>query len=372
MKILHVARQYYPTIGGIQTVIGNLAHQLQELGHEVDVLALDRAFTSNRSKLQSEEIIDNIRVKRISFLGPRQYAIAPKVLIGLKDYDLIHLHSTDFFLDFLANTKFLHKKPIVLTSHGAYFHTRFLQSIKKTYFRIVTRFNLRNVSDIVCVSQHDYEMFDEIALSRKLHFIPNGINYYKLASLDIKKSDPNLFLTVGRLVKNKRLDNMLKTFALVVQKNPAANLLILGPDGGSLSLLKQLCCQLNISNNVNFLGRVSEEDMYQYLEKASIWLSSATYEGFGIALLESMAAGCIPVVSPLPAFNYILSGTSRGYITNFAKQRQASKCILKVLELTPVKRQEMALLARERASQFSWEIISKRINNLYMKIVGNL
>ena len=372
MRILQVARQYYPSIGGIQSAIYNQSLQMQELGHDVKILTLNKSFTRPRNKFLPEETIQGIPVKRIPFIGPHQYAIAPGVLKEVKNHDLIHLHSSDFFLDILARTRTFHQKSIVLTSHGVYFHTPFARSLKEIYFQTFTRINLQRVSEIICVSQHDYKLLNKITPSKKLHLIPNGIDYKKSASLDINNRDSNLLLTVGGLAENKKLDNMLRAFALVKEKKPLTKLVIIGPDRGKLESLKKLCLKLNISDQVTFLGKVKESVLFEYLGKANVWLSSASYEGFGIALLESMAAGCVPVVSPLPAFKSIIKNGKEGFITNFNSPDQASKCILRTLDISSIERRRIALHARNSASQFSWEEIGRKINKVYLKVVGEM
>jgi alpha-1,3-mannosyltransferase len=367
MRVLHVTRQYYPSVGGIESSIRNLSRQIQLAGHEVHIITLNRLFSKNQSYLPSEETLDGVPTKRIPYLGPSQYAVAPAVLAEIRNYDLIHLHSCDFFLDYLALAKPIHRKPMVLTSHGIYFHTPFASRIKRIYFRTITRLNLRQISEIICVSQHDYELLSRIAPTEKLHMIPNGIDYDNFVKLNPFDCDPNLLLSVGRLASNKRYDRLLKTFARVVVHNPAARLRIIGPDLGFLDSLKGLTHELNLSDKVDFLGKASEDELLKNLDQANIWLSSTSYEAFGIALLEAMAAGCVPVIQPLSVFKQFLTDKSEGFYADFDQPENASKVILNTLNLSQEERGMIISRARAKAANYSWNTISRQILKIYLR-----
>lgn len=372
MQILQVTRQFYPAVGGIQTAVWHLSHYLQSTGHQVHIVALGRLFGKEQHPLPPEEMINGILVRRIPYWGPRQYAIAPSVLRHIREYDLIHLHSSDFFLDYLAWTKPIHRRPIVLSSHGIYFHTAFARTFKQAYFHTMTRINLRQVSAVVCVSHHDFQLLSRIAPPEKLYLIPNGIEYEKLSVLDINGRDPDLLISVGRLASNKRYDRLLRAFAWVVKRHPTARLVIIGPDKGLLASLKELSVELNIIKQVEFVGQVSDNKLLNYLSRASVWLSASSYEAFGIALLEAMAAGCVPVVHPLPSFRQLLTQNTEGFYADFDRPDQASEVILKSLNLSPKDREKMVVHARARASRYSWGTIVKQLQGVYAKAVGSI
>jgi alpha-1,3-mannosyltransferase len=369
MRILHVTRQFFPAIGGIESVIWHLSHHLQACGHEVSVVTLNRLFEDRRCRLLPEEVVDDIVIQRMPFIGPRRYAVAPTVLSYIEDCDVVHLHSSDFFLDYLALTKWLHKKPLILSTHGLFFHTTFAQALKQLYFRTVTRGALSRVSAVACVSQHDFELLSSIVPTAKLQVIPNGIEYNKLSAFNVHYRDPDLLISVGRLADNKRVDRLLRTFARVVKQRPTTKLVLIGPDWGLQSSLKALSTSLGIDKQVEFLGRVSDEDLLMYLSQASVWLSASEYESFGVALLEAMASGCVPIVQPLAAFKQLMQANVEGFYADYENPELAASMILSALSLSSDERAEMIENARAKASQFSWRTVTKEFDELYAKVV---
>ncbi len=369
MKILHVMRQYYPTVGGIQSVVANLANQLVENGHEVNILALNRLFDSDKTPLPSKAIVDGIRIRRIPYWGSKRYPIAPTILRYLEKYDIIHLHSSDFFLNYLTLTKFLHNVPLVLTSHGLFFHTQFAKSLKKAHFQTITRQSLKNVSAIACVSQQDYNLLATITTVQKLQQIPNGINYETLSKNSIENRDPNLLLSIGALSTNKRHDKLLEVFAQLIQSRHEAKLVIVGADKGMLPILQDISQKLGIHNKVIFTGNISKDKLTYYLSKASIFLSASSYEGFGIALLEAMSAGCLPVVQPNTAHKELIHNDS--FLANYEDTIKTANKIQAVMDLSFKEKEKLIRELRKQTAHYSWENITSRYMHIYSKAIEN-
>ena len=140
-RVTHVVRQYLPSIGGMEEAVRNIAlHQLKS-GHEgTRIITLNRLFRTAKQSvseniLPAREIIEGIEVVRLPYYGSSRYPICPGILGELADADVIHVHGVDFFYDFLAATKWIHKRPLVLSTHGGFFHTAFASTAKNVFFQ---------------------------------------------------------------------------------------------------------------------------------------------------------------------------------------------------------------------------------------------
>ena len=123
MRVVHVVRQFPPSVGGLENFVISLAKQQQKQGLDVSILTLNRIKMDSKTVLSKHDVIEGIPVRRIGFVGSFRYPIAPGVLRQIADADIVHVHAVDFFCDFLALTRPLHRKPLVLTTHGGFFHT---------------------------------------------------------------------------------------------------------------------------------------------------------------------------------------------------------------------------------------------------------
>src|SRR5260370_38611214 len=90
MRIVHVVRQFYPAIGGFESVVWELATRQAGDGDAVRVVTLDRLFKTDKpGKLAARETIAGIEIARIPFAGSSRYPVAPSVLTHIRDSDIV-------------------------------------------------------------------------------------------------------------------------------------------------------------------------------------------------------------------------------------------------------------------------------------------
>ena len=119
-----------------------------------------------------------------------------------------------------------------------------------------------------------------------------------------QKRNPHRVIHVGRLVKWKRVDLLMETFAKVLPRFPEAELVIIG-DGPELEPLKQQAAALNLTGKVLFTGAI-----YDYAQIASYLTSSAVYTlaGMGgLSINDAMTFG-------LPVICSVCDGTERDLV----------------------------------------------------------
>ena len=119
MFIVHVVRQFHPGIGGLENVVLELASAQANAGNRVRVVTLDRLFhVAKRQKLPAIENLNSIEIVRIPYFGstvPNRHVCAPAHQRGA---DVVHVHAIDFFFDYLAWTKPIHGRKLVVSTHG--------------------------------------------------------------------------------------------------------------------------------------------------------------------------------------------------------------------------------------------------------------
>jgi glycosyltransferase involved in cell wall biosynthesis len=115
-----------------------------------------------------------------------------------------------------------------------------------------------------------------------------------------RESNPEpVVLTVGRIVPNKRLEDVIKAFALYQRhRAPEACLVIVGSDSGFENYrraLELLVAQVG-AEDVVFTGPIPADDRDAWYERADVFLSMSVHEGFCLPLIEALAHG-VPVVA---------------------------------------------------------------------------
>jgi glycosyltransferase involved in cell wall biosynthesis len=106
-------------------------------------------------------------------------------------------------------------------------------------------------------------------------------------------------LFVGRVIPNKRIENLIRFFAAYKTRfNPRSRLLVVGAYGGFeryLTMLHQLVASLGVPD-VHFTGHVSNEELRAYYDVSDLFLCASEHEGFCVPLVEAFYAR-LPVVA---------------------------------------------------------------------------
>ncbi|HEY5084089.1 MAG TPA: glycosyltransferase family 4 protein, partial [Rhizomicrobium sp.] len=195
MRILQLTRQFLPAQGGMESVVEGLSAALQSNGHTVQVATLRLQFATGL-KAPAKSVEAGLSVRRMRHWGPRRYPVALAALQAIRGYDLVHIHAIDFFVDYLSLLRLLHRIPLVVSTHGGFFHTERARAFKEIYFKNVTRRSLGGVGAVVCVSQHDHEMFARVVPAQRIRTIENGANIDRFWSLE-KKAEPGLLVGIA-------------------------------------------------------------------------------------------------------------------------------------------------------------------------------
>jgi alpha-1,3-mannosyltransferase len=360
MKILQVCHHFRPCIGGIERHVEELSLQMRALGHTSDVLCLN-ACSRKGEELPSREEYKGIRIHRVPYLDLGIYKVARGFWRLLEPYDLLHVHGLGFFSDFLSLTRPLHRKPLVLSTHGGVFHTRRFAPLKALYFHLLCRGTLRGYDRIIAVSREDEALFSRIS-ARVMH-IPNGIRFEELP-LPKEGKDGRSFLFVGRLSRNKRVDLLLRTFRHLVEEVPDGRLTLVGGDWEGLrGELEETVEELGLGGTVTFAGEVQGEALKRYYQSSQFFVSASEYEGFGLSALEAMASGLVPLLSDIPAHRELLREGKEGFLLDFRDPRGAARRTAAILR--EARLEEIRKNARERARKFDWKEVRREVEKVY-------
>ena len=368
MKILQLVRQFLPAQGGMESVVEGLSAALQQNGHTVEVATLRLLYASG-ALAPPQSLEAGLHVRRMRHWGPRCYPVAPAVLRAIRGYDLVHIHAIDFFVDYLSLLRLLHRIPLVVSTHGGFFHTERARAFKEIYFRTVTRRALAGVKAVVCVSRHDREMFSRIVPPQRICVIENGANLDRFWALK-KQVEPGLMLGIARLAENKRISKVLEAMALLKSRYPYLRLEWVGADFGGLRAgLERQVANLGLSGRVRFHGAVSDGELVRLLERAHLFVSASSYEGFGLSTIEAMSAATPVVVTSVGAHSDVIEDGVSGFLMDQEATGLAGH-IENVLSMPQEKLVHIGEAARASTRQFSWNEIAPRYEQLYRDVLG--
>ena len=284
MRILHLAKYYWPRSGGMERVVRDLAEGANALGHQAEVVAV-RSFGEGARRP------GNFVTRTFSFGALGSQEIAPGYIAAAwRRADVIHVHHPHSLADVACLLR-AGRTPVVVTHHA---------DSKRAIYRPVARLVLRRAKAIVVPSAAHVAISAELrGFESKVEVIPFGIDETRWAGVPVPSADaPPRALFIGRLVAFKGVDILLRA----LERVPDLRLDIVGsgPEGPRLRTLAQA---LAITDRVRWYGEYPDEDLPRRMADAHFLVlpSVTTEEMFGLVVLEAMAAGRPVITTAVPS-----------------------------------------------------------------------
>lgn len=372
MKVAHIVRQYFPSVGGMEEVVRSLAVSQHQGGViRPSVITLNRVFRDAEVELPSHQVMDGVPITRIPYRGSERYPLAPGVLRAIGDADLLHVHGIDFFYDFLAATRWLHRKPMVASTHGGFFHTAFASRLKQVYFRSVTRASSLAYRQLIATSEHDGSLFRDITQGERLQVIENGVDVNKFAGAAASPPRPTL-IYFGRWAANKGLLEALALFAALRKQQPERGwtFLIAGRpydlDGATLMRHAQT---RGVADAIELIEGPSEDELRAAIGRASYFLCLSHHEGFGLAAVEAMSAGLTPILNDIPPFRRLIERSGRGLLVDRNAPQQAAASLVDFIDALSHEA-DPRLRTMESVAGYAWLGVEARYLDAYRRAAG--
>lgn len=204
-------------------------------------------------------------------------------------FELIHAHVAlpDGQAANLLQKKY--KVPTVVTVHGQDFQSTINKSsnCRKKLFA-----TLNSADKIITVSTKLKNIAQDQPFSSKITVVNNGINPGDCHPETLTNTVLNgkRIISISNLKKTKGIDLNLGAISYLVRKYPDLEYYIIG-DGEERNNLENLRDQLNLKDNVFFLGEMNHSQAMQKLAEADIFSLPSWQEGFGVAYIEAMSQG---------------------------------------------------------------------------------
>ena len=170
---------------------------------------------------------------------------------------------------------------------------------------------------------------------------------------------------MGRLIKEKNVDILIKSIKSVSKEIPEVKAVIIG-EGPEGERLKSLAGDLDLEDNIKFLGFLPNyDDVISYIKSSKVFVLPSTREGFGIVLLEAMACG-LPVITvdhPMNAAKGLIIDGENGFKGDLSEEFISRKTI-KLLKNEHL-RNNMFSYSVDYAKKYDWDAISGLLEGFY-------
>jgi glycosyltransferase involved in cell wall biosynthesis len=191
----------------------------------------------------------------------------------------------------------------------------------------------------------------------KIRTLPSGVDPRFFALAARRRPEPFL-LAVSTLHPHKNLDGLLRAFAAFRQGHPQYRLVVSGLHGFFSAELHALRDRLHLADCVDFPGWIPREQLYDLFARAAAFLYPSLFEGFGLPVLEALAAGVPTGCSQVEPMNSIAGGAALKFDP---RDPSAIAAAMERLVADDELRASLAAAGPLRAAQFSWRTTAEGI-----------
>ena len=181
-----------------------------------------------------------------------------------------------------------------------------------------------------------------------------------------KLEKPIKLLTVCRLISRKRIDLLIRAVGRAKELGIDTQLNIAG-EGNLMGQLQKFANELNVADNVTFMGRAPFEQMPQLYRDNDIFVMSNIHEGMSNAMLEAMASGLPIITTPCEGAEELIA--DNGIVVKHAQAEEFAKAIKKLANDQQAYNQ-MSIAARKQAEKFSWKNVASQYLDCYSRILN--
>lgn len=359
----------YPTYGGSGIVATELGLELAARGHEIH-------FITYANPIRLGTGAENIRYHEVEVSNyplfqypPYCLALASRMAEIAERYhlDLLHVHyaiphsiSAMLAKQMLASKRRL---PFITTLHGTDIT---LVGAEPSYFGI-TKFSIEESDGVTSISEYLRQRTVEVfGVTHPIRVIRNFVNckLYKPAERPLEGE--KILLHVSNFRPVKRVLDCIRILARARQEVPAH--LLMAGDGPEAGPAERLAVDLGIENHVTFLGK--QDHVERLFPKAHVLLMPSEHEAFGLAALEGMACGVVPVATDCGGVPELITQGVDGFREAVGDVEAQARRVLEILTNEDTY-QRMRIAARHTAeSKFDTEKVIAEYEDCYRSYLG--
>ncbi len=272
----------------------------------------------------------------------------------------LYLYIIKIKMPYITTIAYAHGNAVDMCRHrertGLFFRKKLLELSLKKADKVIA------ISDSVKNSLIDYFSIQ----CDKICVIYNGVNISKFLVSDREDNISSLeFIYVGRLIEEKGVQVILKSLAKL-DVSVDYHFKIVG-EGKYRSQLEKLAKDLNIWEKVKFLG--NRRDIPELLKKSNIFIHMPCWEeGFGITIVEAMAAGLLCICANVGAIPEIINDGYNGFLVERENFEHLCNTIMNIRSLSNTEKIKISNAAIEKAESYSILRFASQMDSLLEKL----
>lgn len=358
--------------------VSNEAEALVKAGYSVEVLAWDREGKSKKKETKNGVDINRIRYKSTYGQGKKQLkyfisfqGIIVKELLK-KEFDAVHCHDFDTLMGGFIGGK-IRRKKVIYDAHESYpsmMVDRGLKKIAKKIDKAETRI-VKRIDQVITVNPILEKIFKKKGAKKIVQILNSkDLKKYEATEKEIenirkkwKASGKKVFIYIGTLSPKRNLLELVEIF----KKEKNAKLVI----GGEGVLEKEIKQKIKETNNVLFIGKVSEKRVPLYTLSSDVVL--AIYKSNSLnnniagppnKLFEAIAAGKPIITSKKGSTGKMVKELEVGLVVNANNVKEIKKTIDKITNKQKII-EKISKKSKEARKKYNWDTEKQKLIEIY-------
>jgi glycosyltransferase involved in cell wall biosynthesis len=394
-------------LGGISRHFRNwpertLGQALVRAGHDVHAITYWQPDAPQLGLEQREEIIDGIHVHRVrpKFFPARDLVAAleampqpdvahimhPRNVLAWRAVRWLQAHGVPIVWTWLGpyHDRWLiadrerpyehrpHPEWLIYTVRGALLRTLRDRRLRENFRNYAIHQPLRAVDAFIPCSQHEAAALAAIGFGdRPMTVVPLWLD---MEFMDGPAPTLHLPLThpiipyIGQLTVRKCYDMVIEAMPAVVARHPAASFVFVTHNPEQRANLQRMAASRGMAANLHFLGMISEEEKLALLRASDVLPFPSRYEGFGLPLLEGMAAGTPVISTDIPVVNEIIEHGENGLLIPYDDSAALARAILDVLDKPELRACLVEGGRRSLEERFQPERLVAQVTDVYRSV----
>ena len=382
MRIIHLIGTLAERDGGPSRVCVDMARAVALRGHHVSIHSTDFGLSTSSPIHGDAAVLDGVDIHYHKAWPGGIWRFSPGLWKAIDDLvaeaDVVHIHSLYLFHDWAGwRACRRHGTPYLLRPHGSmdpYIWNR-RRSRKALIELLFMNRVLRDAAALHYTTSEEERLARPFAQGTPGVVIPNGVRLDEFSDVPRDGRFRNLFgssesirliLFLGRLNFKKGLDLLADAFAAVAARDPAARLLVVGPDGGMEQPTRERLKALGVIDKVRFTGLLRGEDLYAAYGDADLFVLPSYSENFGNAVVEAMATGTPVLISDQVNLHGEVGAARAGRVVTCEVDRIAD-AMAEMID-NPSELAKRGAAAKDLARTFRWENIAERLEETYASL----
>lgn len=340
----------HPQTGGAEVHISEVSKRWVKSGHEVTLLC------GKYQDCKEDDMIDGIEIIRKG--GPYTvYIHAMKEYfwdLRKRNYDIIidDINGVPFF------TPIYIRRPKIAIMHHLVKEIFFKELVwSKAILGYTAEKMIRQIYreiPFVAVSENTKEDLIKFGIPKEnVSVVYSGVDHDVYKPYFYPKSPYPLVVHIGRVKRYKNLDHLLKAVKIIIDLKKIKKFKLIIAGRGDFDELKREVAELGISKYVTILGEVSDTEKIELLNRAWIYVTTSSREGWGLTVIEANACATPAIAYEVPGLRDSIIPGKTGLLVPYGDVKALSSEILRVL-IDEGLREKLFRGAVDWASRFNW------------------